>query len=75
MRAYSPLRYPGGKGSLADLLARFVEVNGLRGCAYFEPFAGGAGAALQLLQDGVVSELRLNDLDPRIYAFWHAVPD
>ncbi len=73
MRAYSPLRYPGGKGSLADLLARFVEVNGLRGCAYFEPFAGGAGAALQLLQDGVVSELRLNDLDPRIYAFWHAV--
>ena len=73
MRAYSPLRYPGGKGSLADLLARFVEVNGLRGCAYFEPFAGGAGAALQLLQEGVVSELRLNDLDPRIYAFWHAV--
>ena len=57
---------------MADLLARFVEVNGLRGCAYFEPFAGGAGAALQLLQDGVVSEVWLNDLDPRIYAFWHA---
>ena len=73
MRAYSPLRYPGGKGSLPDLLARFVEANGLRGCAYFEPFAGGAGAALKLLLDGVVSELRLNDLDPRIYAFWHAV--
>lgn len=73
MSAYSPLRYPGGKASLADLLARFVEANGLRGCAYFEPFAGGAGAALQLLMDGVVSELRLNDLDPRIYAFWHAV--
>lgn len=73
MRAYSPLRYPGGKGSLANLLARFVEVNGLRGCAYFEPFAGGAGAALQLLQEGVVSELWLNDLDPRIYAFWRAV--
>ena len=59
--------------SLADLLARFVEANGLRGCAYFEPFAGGAGAALKLLLDGVVSELRLNDLDPRIYAFWHTV--
>ena len=57
---------------MAGLLARFVEVNELRGCAYFEPFAGGAGAALQLLQEGIVSELRLNDLDPRIYAFWHA---
>ena len=73
MRTYSPLRYPGGKSSLAGLLARFIEANSLRGCAYFEPFAGGAGAALQLLQDGVVSELRLNDLDPRIYAFWHSV--
>ena len=58
---------------MAGLLARFIEVNGLRGCSYFEPFAGGAGAALHLLQEGVVSELRLNDLDPRIYAFWQAV--
>ena len=75
MRAYSPLRYPGGKAALAGLLAQVIEANGLRGCPYFEPFAGGAGAALQLLLDGVVSELRLNDLDPRIYAFWRAALD
>ena len=75
MRAYSPLRYPGGKGSLAGLLGQFIEANGLRGGPYYEPFAGGAGAALQLLLDGVVSELRLNDLDPRIYAFWRSVLD
>ena len=73
MRAYSPLRYPGGKGSLAGLLGWFIETNGLRECRYFEPFAGGAGAALQLLREGVVSELLLNDLDPRIYAFWQAI--
>ena len=39
---------------------------------YLEPFAGGAGAALQLLVDDVVSELVLNDADPRIHAFWLA---
>ena len=42
-------------------------------CSYFEPYAGGAGAALRLLREGVVSELRLNDLDHRITAFWQAV--
>ena len=41
-------------------------------CSYFEPFAGGAGAALRLLREGVVSELHLNDLDPRVTAFWSA---
>ena len=68
----SPLRYPGGKAKLAPVLAHIIELNGLSGCAYFEPFAGGAGAALRLLRHGVVSELHLNDLDPRIYHFWHA---
>ena len=73
MRYDSPLRYPGGKASLAGFLSRTIEVNNLSGCTYFEPFAGGAGAALRLLRDGVVSELRLNDLDVRITAFWNAV--
>lgn len=48
-------------------------MNGLAGCSYFEPFAGGAGAALRLLREDVVSDIHLNDLDPRITAFWHAV--
>ena len=68
----SPLRYPGGKAKLAPILAQTIKLNDLSGCAYFEPFAGGAGAALRLLREGVVSELHLNDLDPRIYYFWHA---
>lgn len=73
MRYASPLRYPGGKGCLAQFLEDTIDINDLRGCAYFEPYAGGAGAALKLLYDGVVSELFLNDLDNRVYAFWKSV--
>ena len=68
----SPLRYPGGKAALSDFLADTIEINGLAGCRYFEPFAGGAGAALRLLMGEVVSEVHLNDLDPRIFSFWKA---
>ena len=75
LRHVSPLRYPGGKTALADFLARTIESNDLSGCSYFEPFAGGAGAALRLLLRGVVSEVYLNDLDPRIFSFWKAVLD
>ena len=73
LRHVSPLRYPGGKASFADFLARTIKLNNLSGCRYFEPFAGGAGAALRLLSENVVSELHLNDVDPRITAFWNAV--
>ena len=73
MRYDSPLRYPGGKASLASFLRRTIEMNDLHGCTYFEPFAGGAGAALRLLREKVVSEVRINDLDVRIIAFWNAV--
>ena len=73
MRFDSPLRYPGGKAPLAPFLAQTIELNGLSGCSYYEPFAGGAGAALRLLRDGVVTELHLNDLDPRIFSFWTAI--
>ena len=72
MRYDSPLRYPGGKASLATFLARTIELNDLSGCAYYEPYAGGSGAALRLLREGVVSELYLNDLDVRIASFWSA---
>ena len=72
MRFDSPLRYPGGKAPLAPLLTQIIEFNGLSGCSYLEPFAGGAGAALRLLREGTASEIHLNDLDPHLFAFWHA---
>lgn len=72
MRFHSPLRYPGGKANLVSLLEETILLNDLSGATYYEPFAGGAGAALGLLERGVVSKLFLNDLDVRIFAFWRA---
>ena len=69
----SPLRYPGGKAALAPFLGETIALNDLSGCAYFEPFAGGAGAALQLLRNDVVSEVHINDIDPCVVAFWRSV--
>ena len=73
VRHPSPLRYPGGKGFISDYLESVIEMNGLQACTYYEPFAGGAGAALRLLMSGVVSEVHLNDLDRRITSFWRSV--
>lgn len=66
----SPLRYPGGKSSLSRFLARVIEANGFMDCVYVEPFAGGAGAALDLLLNGIAKRICLNDADPLIHAFW-----
>lgn len=66
----SPLRYPGGKGALYSRLRKVIRENGLAGCTYVEPFAGGAGAGLNLLVTGQVSKVVINDLDPAIHAFW-----
>ncbi|MDD5297184.1 MAG: DNA adenine methylase [Rhodocyclaceae bacterium] len=73
MRSASPLRYPGGKGSLSRFLTDLLDLNDLRGCAYYEPFAGGAGAALNLLCRDVVERVHINDADPRVHAFWTAL--
>jgi len=72
LRYVSPLRYPGGKAALAGFLTDAIDLNDLRGCPYYEPYAGGAGAALELLKQDVVSELYLNDADQRVHAFWHS---
>lgn len=71
--ANSPLRYPGGKAVLSEFLADVLAVNGLRDGTYVEPYAGGAGAALNLLFAEHVQRIVLNDVDPCVFAFWHAV--
>ena len=72
MRFSTPLRYPGGKGKLTGFIKKIIKNNGLEGCAYVEPYAGGAGVALSLLYDGYVSSIHLNDLNRSIFAFWHS---
>lgn len=71
----SPLRYPGGKSLLMRFLVEVMLANGLKKPHYVEPYAGGAGAALHLLFDEYVDEITINDADPRIRAFWHAVTE
>lgn len=73
MANYSPLRYPGGKGKMYDITTKILEDNGLIGCTYIEPFAGGANLALNLLFNGKVKKIILNDYDKAIYAFWYSV--
>lgn len=72
MRHISPLRYPGGKACLTGYLGSLIDLNDLRGCSYYEPYAGGAGAALGLLKSGAVTEIFINDADERVGAFWFA---
>lgn len=71
--ANSPLRYPGGKAVLSDFLADVVVANSLQDGTYVEPYAGGAGAALNLLFSEHVHRVMLNDIDPCIFAFWNTI--
>lgn len=75
MAHLSPLRYPGGKARLADFLTDAIDLNDLRDCAFYEAYAGGAGAAVTLLESKVVSRIHLNDADRRIFCFWKSVLD
>ena len=72
-KLYTPLRYPGGKARFAPFIASVMKMNGLVGGHYLEPYAGGAGVALELLYHGHASHVHINDLDPAIHAFWAAV--
>lgn len=72
-RALSPLRYPGGKGQMYDDIVELMNKNDLIGCNYVEPFAGGAGVALKLLQDRYVRTISINDYDRSIFAFWYSI--
>lgn len=69
----SPLRYPGGKGKFAPCVKEVMHTSGKEYNTYIEPFAGGAGVALELLFSGEVSNIVINDYDKAIYSFWRAI--
>lgn len=73
MRFNTPLRYPGGKGKLTPFVKLVFEHNNLVGGDYVEPYAGGAGVALNLLIDGYASCIHLNDLNSSVFSFWYSV--
>lgn len=69
----TPLRYPGGKQKLTPFIREILTANDLVGGHYVEPYAGGAGVAMELLTDGAVGHVHLNDSSYHIYAFWRSV--
>jgi len=72
-KLYTPLRYPGGKAQFAPFIASLMRANGLSGGHYLEPYAGGAGVALELLFHGDATHIHINDLDPAVFDFWVSI--
>lgn len=72
-RGLSPLRYPGGKGTLAPAIIGLLA----RGCGapelVVEPFAGGAAFTLACLRSGYGGSFGIADKDPLVHAFWSVV--
>lgn len=73
LNRFSPLRYPGGKGKLAEYVQEIFNNNNLNDGHYVEPYAGGAGVALALLFMENASHVHINDLNAAVYAFWHSI--
>src|SRR4030067_1583777 len=73
MGVYSPLRYPGGKGKVADYFKQIYKENLLYDGVYVDPYAGGASVALSLLFNEYASKIIINDIDRSIFAFWYSV--
>lgn len=73
MKTSSPLRYPGGKSSMASVLKQVRQLNNLGNRAIAEPFAGGAGASLALLFDELTPEIYINDRDIAVRDFWWSI--
>jgi DNA adenine methylase len=72
---FTPLRYPGGKAKLAAYVKALLKENRLLDGEYVEPYAGGAGIALELLLEEYVSCIHINDVSKPVYAFWKCVLD
>lgn len=70
---FTPLRYPGGKGKLCAFVKRVLERNNLVDGEYCEPYAGGAGVALELLLHEYVRRIHINDISRPLHAMWSSI--
>ena len=73
MISKSPLRYPGGKTRFTPFIWSAIQHSGAMPAEFVEPFCGGAGVSLALLELGHVQQIALNDIDPLIANFWQVV--
>jgi DNA adenine methylase len=78
MRYQSPLRYPGAKSGLADVISELIiaATSVLKTPQLFvEPFAGGASTSLRLAGAGIVDRVLLADADPMVARFWQVAAE
>ena len=73
MEGCTPLRYPGGKSLMTPFFIDLMKINGMKDVSYAEPFAGGAGTAINLLMQDKVNRIFINDANVCIYSFWKYV--
>lgn len=74
-RYQSPLRYPGAKSGLSNVISEVLIAAQRSAQAravdlLVEPFAGGASTTLRLIGSGTVARALLADADPMVAAFW-----
>jgi DNA adenine methylase len=70
---FTPFRYPGGKSKIAPMVRKTIKANNIKNVIFCEPFAGGAGVSIDLLMNGFVDEIILNDYDIAIYSVWQSI--
>ena len=73
MLTKTPLRYPGGKSLMTPLFVDMFEINHLEHVTYAEPYAGGAGTAINLLVDEKVDRILINDANIGVFSFWNSI--
>lgn len=69
----SPLRYPGGKAKLYPEIQRIISNNYQGAPVYAEPYSGGFGIGINLLNNKEASLVLINDYDYCIYCFWKSI--
>lgn len=69
----SPLRYPGGKSKLYNLVDSIISQYGDTVDTYVEPFAGGASIALKLLENKRIKKIIINDINTGVFSFWNSI--
>jgi DNA adenine methylase len=73
MISTSPLRYPGGKARFTEFISSAITRSGKNATLFAEPFCGGAGVSIALLESSQIETIALNDIDPLLACFWQVV--
>lgn len=71
----NPVRYPGGKGKkyIVDQIINAIGVDTIQNHNWIEPFCGGCGLGLELVNRKLIKTATFSDSDMRIMAMWKQI--